>query len=172
MVRPGARARVAGVLSTRPATADDDRALQRLEVLTMTGEVSPGPARSPDDPFFGRGRQPGDVLVAEDGGALVGYVGVEQEYGAASHAHVLTISGLAVDPGVQRRGIGRALLELGIARARERGARKLSLRVLGPNARARSLYESCGFVVEGVLRAEFVIEGREVDDVVMARHLS
>jgi len=35
----------------------------------------------------------------------------------------------------------------------------------------RRLYESCGFVVEGVLRGEFHVDGRDVDDVLMARAL-
>ena len=55
--------------------------------------------------------------------------------------------------------------------ARSRGGRKLSLRVLSTNPTAIGLYESEGFVVEGVLRGEFVLEGREVDDVLMARWL-
>ena len=56
-------------------------------------------------------------------------------------------------------------------RARERSALKLSLRVLGTNPGAQRLYESCGFVVEGVLRSEFLIGGELVDDLLMARHL-
>jgi RimJ/RimL family protein N-acetyltransferase len=45
---------------------------------------------------------------------------------------------------------------------------RITLRVLSTNPAARRLYESCGFVVEGVLRGEFLLEGREVDDVLMA----
>jgi len=52
-----------------------------------------------------------------------------------------------------------------------RGARKLGLRVLGGNTTARTLYASAGFVVEGVLRDEFRLDGRFVDDVLMARPL-
>ena len=55
--------------------------------------------------------------------------------------------------------------------AAQLGARKLSLRVLGGNSRARRLYEACGFVVEGILRSEFLLGGRYVDDIFMARHL-
>jgi RimJ/RimL family protein N-acetyltransferase len=55
--------------------------------------------------------------------------------------------------------------------ARSRGARKLSLRVLGPNTAARGLYATCGFVIEGTLQAEFLLDGRYVDDVLMARYL-
>jgi RimJ/RimL family protein N-acetyltransferase len=36
---------------------------------------------------------------------------------------------------------------------------------------ARRLYARCGFVEEGVLRDEFVLDGRFVDDVFMARFL-
>jgi ribosomal protein S18 acetylase RimI-like enzyme len=79
--------------------------------------------------------------------------------------------GLAVDPGMQGRGIGRALLDAAVEEARQRGARRLTLRVLSTNTAARAAYEAAGFEVEGVLRGEFVIDGREVDDVLMAREL-
>jgi RimJ/RimL family protein N-acetyltransferase len=59
-------------------------------------------------------------------------------------------------------------VEACIEQARDRGARKLSLRVLGGNTAARRLYESCGFAVEGVLREEFFLAGRYDDDVLMA----
>ena len=68
----------------------------------------------------------------------------------------------------QRCGVGRRLAEACIEQARSRGARKLSLRVLGGNVAARRLYESCGFTVEGVLCEEFFLGGRYVDDVLMA----
>jgi ribosomal protein S18 acetylase RimI-like enzyme len=84
---------------------------------------------------------------------------------------VLQLSGLAVHPRRQRSGAGRALVEAAVEQARDRGARKLSLRVLGVNTGARNLYQACGFVVEGILRAEFLLDGRYVDDVLMARYL-
>jgi RimJ/RimL family protein N-acetyltransferase len=34
------------------------------------------------------------------------------------------------------------------------------------------LYEVCGFVDEGILQAEFLLNGRYVDDVLMARQLA
>ncbi len=52
------------------------------------------------------------------------------------------------------------------------GARKVTLRVLGHNVAARRLYDRCGFVPEGVLRGEFLLEGRYVDNVLMACHLA
>ena len=62
-------------------------------------------------------------------------------------------------------------MDAAVDAATARGARKLTLRVLASNAIARALYESCGFEVEGILREEFLLEGRYVDDVLMARHL-
>ncbi|EST34928.1 hypothetical protein N566_17960 [Streptomycetaceae bacterium MP113-05] len=43
--------------------------------------------------------------------------------------------------------------------------------MLGPNVPARALYESAGFVVEGVQPEEFLVEGAYVDDVLMGRSL-
>jgi ribosomal protein S18 acetylase RimI-like enzyme len=85
---------------------------------------------------------------------------------------VLVIGGLAVDPDRRRLGIARQLVEAAVAEARRRGARKLTLRVLGHNTAARKVYESCGFIVEGVLRAEFRVDGTDIDDVLMARSLA
>jgi len=85
---------------------------------------------------------------------------------------VADIRGLAVAPDHQGRGLGRALVQAALDAARERGARKVTLRVLAPNTAARALYESCGFVVEGVRRDEFFLDGRYVDDVLMARMIT
>ena len=86
---------------------------------------------------------------------------------------MLEIKGLAVDPGHQRRGVGAgARCTPRSDAAREAGARRLTLRVLGHNAAARALYAACGFEVEGVLREFFYLDGRYVDDVLMALPLT
>jgi ribosomal protein S18 acetylase RimI-like enzyme len=101
--------------------------------------------------------------------AVVGYVSISQKIPVPSHRVVLELDGLAVDPTGQSQGIGQRLIDAGIEEALRRGARKLSLRVLGPNATARRLYERCGFEIEGVLRDEFLLGDRYVDDVLMAQ---
>ena len=137
--------------------------------------MSPAPTPPAEVPFFSERVRPDDVLVCEVDdavpGGVAGYVGITQDIPIPSHAHVLQIGGIAVAPWAQGRGVGRALVEAAVAEARSRGAGKLSLRVLGGNAGARRLYERCGFVVEGVLVGEFVLDGVEVDDVLMARRL-
>ncbi len=114
---------------------------------------------------------PADVLVAEIDGAVAGYVSIRPATELQASTHVQHVNGLAVDPVLQGRGVGRALIEAAAAQARRRWARRLTLRVLGPNLAARRLYESSGFVVEGVLRGEFFLDGEDVDDVLMARTL-
>lgn len=114
------------MLTIRPARLADQTALLPIHLATCSADVSPDGAPDPGEPLL----EPGtlrDVLVAEQDGAVGGYVRLHQ-------------------PGV-------------------------SLRVLAPNARARRLYEGCGFEVEGVLRHEFLLRGEYVDDLVMARHL-
>jgi ribosomal protein S18 acetylase RimI-like enzyme len=156
----------------RQARAADEAALKQIDVATWTEASSPAPPPPPDRPFFGERTQPADVLVAEVDGQVIGYVHLRQAVAIPSRRHVLDVGGLAVDPAYQGRGAGRRLLEACAEQARAREARKLALRVLGLNDRARRLYESCGFQVEGVLHDEFCLGGRYVDDVLMARVLT
>jgi ribosomal protein S18 acetylase RimI-like enzyme len=156
------------VTTVRQARPEDEPNLRDIDAATWTAGVSPAPQPSADAAFFGERIAPADVLVAETGGVMAGYAALGQSGPLASHSHVLVIRGLAVHPARQRCGVGRQLVQACIEQARSAGARKLSLRVLGGNAAARRLYESCGFTVEGVLREEFFLAGRYVDDVVMA----
>lgn len=160
------------MIRVRSARLEDEQTLALIDNETWTPDVSPAPAAAPDRPFFGSHTPVEDVLVATDSGLVLGYTKPHQPVPLASHAHVLEIDGLAVDPGRQRAGAGRALVKAAAAEARARGARKLSLRVLAPNQAARRLYESCGFVVEGVLIAEFLLNDRYVDDVLIAYDLA
>jgi ribosomal protein S18 acetylase RimI-like enzyme len=160
------------MISIRPGRPQDEAALRDIDIATWAADVSPAPPPGADRTFFSERKPPDDVLVAETGGAVIGFAFVHQPMAVPSHAHVLEIGGLAVSPAHQRSGAGRRLVEASIERARGQGARKLTLRVLGPNARARALYESCGFVIEGIQVAEFLLDGRYVDDVLMACHLA
>ncbi|MFB9684450.1 GNAT family N-acetyltransferase [Amycolatopsis plumensis] len=160
------------MITIRPARAGDEAALAKLDERTWTPDVSPAPAPPPGTPFFGDGTRPEDVLVAEHVGVVAGYVRLGEGFGIPAHRHVVVLDGLAVDPDRQRRGIARQLVEAAVAEAARRGARKVTLRVLGPNTGARRVYERCGFAVEGVLRGEFRIGGTDIDDVLMARSLA
>jgi ribosomal protein S18 acetylase RimI-like enzyme len=161
------------VTRIRPARPGDDRALAALDRATWTERTSPAPPPpAPDPRFFGERVDIRDVLVAVVDGEVAGYVRLARAGPLAASAHVLTINGIAVDPSRQGRGVGRALLDAAVAEARGRGARRLTLRVLGDNEPARRLYAAAGFVVEGELRGEFRLGGRYVDDVLMALDLT
>jgi ribosomal protein S18 acetylase RimI-like enzyme len=156
------------VIEIRAAQIGDDAALAAIDVATWSVNSSPAPPRAPGAPFFKDPSRVDDLLVAVADGTVVGYVAIHQGIPLASHAHVLEINGFAVEPARQGQGIGRRLLDAAKQEAQRRGATKLSLRVLVPNAFARQLYERAGFRVEGVLAGEFVLDGEPVDDVLMA----
>ncbi|MCL6732588.1 GNAT family N-acetyltransferase [Streptomyces neyagawaensis] len=156
----------------RVATSDDEDALARLDRATWSTlhSVQERP-RQPYKPFFDDRFGPGDHLVAELGGDVVGYLRLGRPTSLDCNAHVRQIQGLAVAEEARGAGVGRALVRAALEEARSRGARRLTLRVLGHNTPARKLYESEGFVVEGVLPEEFLLDGAYVDDVLMGVHL-
>jgi ribosomal protein S18 acetylase RimI-like enzyme len=158
-------------VAIRPATQADDAALVAIDRATWSLVAMPSPPPPPRTTFLARVR-PEDVLVAVVDGAVAGYAQLGSAEAVDANRHVLMLRGLAVDPPRQGRGVGRRLVAAAVEEARRRGARRLRLRVLGHNAAARRVYEACGFVVEGVLRDEFLLDGRYVDDVFMARDLT
>jgi ribosomal protein S18 acetylase RimI-like enzyme len=131
------------VMRIRAARLEDEDALARVDAATWTTDVSAAPPPRGGARFFGRQARPQDVLVAESE-AVIGDAKLTQPITLASHQHVLELGGLAVDPGRQRAGAGRRLVEAIADLARSRGARKLSLRVLAPNTAARELYQRAG----------------------------
>jgi len=78
----------------------------------------------------------------------------------------LHIDAVAVDPSRRRGGFGRRLLRAALAEAPALGIDRALLELRAGNEAARGLYESAGFVVEGVRPRYY--EGRE-DAVLMGR---
>jgi RimJ/RimL family protein N-acetyltransferase len=110
---------------------------------------------------------------ADDAGRIIGCCRLDQHRPSLIR-HVATLS-LEVHPDAQGAGIGRLLIECALDGARTAGSgpsdavRRIELFVRADNARARRLYESVGFQIEGV-RRDFVRlpDGRFVDDLMMA----
>ncbi|MGA5040935.1 GNAT family N-acetyltransferase [Streptomyces capoamus] len=153
------------IRTARPADEEDLAVLDRATWSTLHA-VAPRP-QPPYPPFFDERHRPEDFLVAEAGRRLLGYIRLVPPTPLPSNAHVLAVQGFAVAEEARGRGVGRALIRAAVAEARRRGARRLTLRVLGHNTPARALYASEGFAVEGVLPQEFLLDGRYVDDVCM-----
>ncbi|MFH8974101.1 GNAT family N-acetyltransferase [Streptomyces sp. NPDC017890] len=156
----------------RQARPDDERPLRRIDHETWSYLHAVSPRPEPDDPFFGEVSGPADHLVAELDGTVVGYVRLGFPTPLASNTHVRQIRGLAVLDAARGNGAGRALVRAAVDEARHQGFRRITLRVLGHNTAARGLYESEGFVVEGVQPEEFHLDGGYVDDVLMGQSLT
>lgn len=125
-------------VAVRLAAEADLPALAALEAAAFIGPGSPAWSR---DLLAGELAQPTAlVLAAADGDSrAVGY---------AAFRHVGPESELlrvAVAPEARNRGVGRALVEDGLARLRERGVATCFLEVRPTNAPALALYERLGF---------------------------
>jgi ribosomal protein S18 acetylase RimI-like enzyme len=159
----------------RSAKPGDEAALARIERETWAAYGPPEEYEA--RPFFA-GTKLEEVLVAELDGAVVGYVSLRPPSTRPSNDHVLAITGIAVAPDAQRRGIGGRLLEAAESYASDREVERLTLRVLASNTRARALYERLGYETEGTLRGEFRMplgpDGAlvAVDDVLMAKTIT
>lgn len=111
------------------------------------------------------GRPRRSYVVEEDSsGAVVAYGGVDL---GGEVADVMT---MAVAPEAQGRGLGRAVLEELVARARADSAEHLMLEVRADNEPARKLYDSNGFEVLTVRRRYY--QPGDVDAIVMRRVLT
>ena len=67
----------------------------------------------------------------------------------------LHIHSIAVDPGFQRKGIAKALLQRVLEEARSQGATSSTLEVRASNQPALALYQKLGFKTEAVRPAYY-----------------
>lgn len=90
------------------------------------------------------------VLGAFDGEQLIGIAGVGR-FSKRKQAHRVIIWGMYVSPAGRGRGLGRALLDAAVERARSwPGVLQVQLSVTDAAPEARRLYESAGFREWGV----------------------
>jgi ribosomal-protein-alanine N-acetyltransferase len=89
-------------------------------------------------------------LVAVEDDRVVGYAGL-----AVNGPDDAWVQNLAVRRDMQRRGIGRTLLEALLAEARRRRVSAVLLEVAVDNAAAQKLYASYGFEPVGVRRGYY-----------------
>lgn len=106
---------------------------------------------SPDDHFF---------ISAGHDGTPAGFLHLHLQRDFFSGAQACHVSDLAVAPGHDGRGIGRALLVHAEAWAQQNHCKFLTLSVFPDNTRARALYDRCGFVTDLVHMAKPVARRR------------
>ena len=113
------------VFTIGQARPEDDTILGLVDAATWSDGASPSPAPPAGTAFFADRTRPDDVLVAEVDGVVVGYAILAQPIALPSHDHVLE----PVDwQWTYTNGAGRGLVEAAVEEARDRGARKLTLR--------------------------------------------
>ena len=106
--------------------------------------------------------QPGVALVAQPDGFILLRV-------VADEAEVLT---LAVSPDARRQGLGRRLVEAGLANVEAAGAARVFLEVADDNVGALALYARCGFEPAGRRRSYYArSDGSRRDALLLALNL-
>jgi GNAT superfamily N-acetyltransferase len=86
-----------------------------------------------------------EFLLAGETGAPAGVCQLRYRFGLWLGAPDCWLEDLFVRESARGRGVGRALAEAAIARARERGSRRIELDVNDANPAALALYEHLGF---------------------------
>jgi L-amino acid N-acyltransferase YncA len=126
-----------------------------LEPTIRAGETYTLPREMPRDEALAYWFSPGhDVFVAEDAGTIVGtYFLKANQKGGGSH---VANCGYVVAPAAGARGIGRAMFEDSLRRAKAKGFRAMQFNfVVSSNAHAVRLWQSCGFEIVGRLPSAF-----------------
>lgn len=109
-----------------------------------------------------------EVAVALLDGRIVGcltYVGPDSEHYEFADRHAASFRYFGVDPSVQGRGVGEAMVKWCIERARQQGHQRLRIHTLESMPGARRLYERLGFVRDpqfdenwdGIIGVSFVL---------------
>lgn len=106
------------------------------------------------------------VIAKADTDRAVGHVGLYEIDHRIRTAEFAIMLG---DKSAWGKGLGRACTEFAVRYGFEQlNLNRVSLQVLATNTRARGLYESIGFVVEGTLRQAQFKDGAYVDVILMS----
>ena len=87
----------------------------------------------------------GMILVAHEGGQILGMVNLLSMVSTAEGGKVLFLEDLVVLPEKRKHGLGQALLTESVAYAKREGFLRISLLTDHLNARAQALYARFGF---------------------------
>lgn len=110
------------------------------------------------------------LVLARSHGRLAG-LGWWLRYARPTHRPHADLEKLAVAPGHQGLGVGRALLTGLVDAARQAGVEVLTLDLRGDNLRAERLYGAAGFTRYGVLERFVAVREARFDKVFMALDL-
>lgn len=111
------------------------------------------------------------LWVAEDGGAVVGWLSFQSFYGRPAYHATAEVS-VYVAPGLQRRGVGRALLARAIEHAPGFGLKTLLGFIFGHNEPSQRLFAAFGFERWALLSRVAELDGVERDLTIVGRRLA
>jgi putative acetyltransferase len=166
-----ARRACRGEVRVRPMTSDDSEAMHALmtETSVVWGTLQT-PLQSADHwrrILSGNDSNRDVTACVEVDGVYAGNVSLITGR-VSGRAHVRGL-GMSVRPEYQGMGLGGVLVDHVLARALDLGILRVELEVYPDNERALRLYESRGFVHEGIRRAAAYRDGTIVDNLMMAR---
>jgi ribosomal protein S18 acetylase RimI-like enzyme len=134
---------------------DADAIWMILEPVFRAGETYPQPQDIDKNGALAFWLSAGhEVFVAEDAGQIVGtyFLKANQKGGGAHVANC----GYVTSGGAEGRGVGRAMCQHSLNRAKERGFKSMQFNfVVSSNVRAVRLWESQGFQIVGRLPQAF-----------------
>jgi RimJ/RimL family protein N-acetyltransferase len=159
----------------RLLTPDDGDFFRRIRLEALRTEPSAFASRvedweelSPDE--WRRRLTETPVFVAFRDDDPVGVMGLMRQR-STKMAHRATIIMVYVGKALRGAGIAAKLLEAVTDHAREIGVRQLELAVTAENPAAYRFYEREGFAEIGRVPGGFLQDGREIDEILMARRI-
>jgi L-amino acid N-acyltransferase YncA len=159
-------------LSIRPATEDDAEAIASIynEGIRGRGATFETRERTAADilPWFGDPRHP--VLVAEDGGGVVGWVAASTYRARDCYAGIAEFS-VYVASSARGRGVGDALMAAFLPACQAAGAWKVLSRIFPENTASLALCARHGFREVGTYRRHGRLDGEWRDVVIVERLL-
>jgi RimJ/RimL family protein N-acetyltransferase len=108
-------------------------------------------------------------MVAEVDRKIVGHFNLQIGY-PAKRKHTAYI-GTILTKEYRNLGIGTEMMKIIMEMAKEKEVEKVFLSVFSINTGAINYYKKCGFEIEGVLKKQFKIDEKYVDEVYMAKWL-
>ncbi len=136
-------------MHVRPMSAADGAAVLALYQAGLDGGNASFEPTAPSWAQFDAGRLDEHRFVAAgDGGEVLGWVAVTPVSSRPVYAGVVEHS-IYVDPAVQGRGVGRALLEALIASTEAAGIWTIQSGIFPENGASLALHRACGFRTVG-----------------------
>jgi RimJ/RimL family protein N-acetyltransferase len=153
-------------ISIRPSIKEDFNELVYIDNVIWNNQNGPISIQWESVEDYARSCPAGSQFVAIYTGEVAGYISYKPPTPLISNSHVIEIA-IGVHPAFQGKGIGKTLMEFISVWAGKNNIRKISLRVLSTNTGAINFYKSIGYIEQGRLIDEFVIDGKYVDDIMM-----